>query len=235
MASICARRFCSHNNRGIKNLIVCGAGLMGSGIAEVAAQTNHKVLLVDQNAEALQKAFKRISSNLEKQSKKQDKVEPHLFVQSSLANIQTKEFDPSKESSPEINPDVDLIIEAIVENINTKHKLFEVLDSAAPENTIFASNTSSLPITEIFKHTSRQDRTGGLHYFNPVPRMKLLEVIRGDATSNSTFEKLCSFGNAMNKTIVKVGVSFFAAHYFGLLHGSLYSVKIPPASSSIDS
>jgi 3-hydroxyacyl-CoA dehydrogenase len=97
----------------------------------------------------------------------------------------------------------DLIIEAIVENIDTKRALFKALDAAAPKHTIFASNTSSLPISSIAVSTERQDRFGGLHFFNPVPQMKLVEVIRTPQTSQATFDALLDVTNRLGKVPVK--------------------------------
>jgi 3-hydroxyacyl-CoA dehydrogenase len=96
----------------------------------------------------------------------------------------------------------DLVIEAIVENVNAKHNLFSKLDKIAPSHALFASNTSSLSIEEIFKVVSRKDKVGGLHFFNPVPMMKLLEVIRTPQTSDETFKSLIEFGKSIGKTTV---------------------------------
>ena len=177
---------------------------MGSGIAQVAAQSGFNVLLVDQQKEILDKSHKRILQSVEKMAKKQDKVEPKEFVESVISRISTKQFNTANESSFDMKHETDLVIEAIVENMEAKHKLFEILDAESPENTIFATNTSSLPVGEIFQYVKRSDKVGGLHYFNPVPMMKLLEVIKADTTSDDTFHKLCSFGSEMNKTVVKV-------------------------------
>lgn len=105
-------------------------------------------------------------------------------------------------SPTEAVKDTDLVVEAIVEKIELKHKLFSALDEAAPEKTIFASNTSSLPISEIASCTKRKDRFGGLHFFNPVPIMKLLEVIRIPETSNQTYEAMMEWGKAMGKACI---------------------------------
>ena len=101
----------------------------------------------------------------------------------------------------------DLVIEAVVENIGVKHKLFTELDKIAPSHAIFTSNTSSLSIQEIAKPVVRKDRFGGLHFFNPVPVMKLLEVIRIPTTSDVTFNSLMEFGKAIGKTTVSCKVS----------------------------
>ena len=203
MTTLISRRFC-HQPSGIKNVAVFGGGLMGSGIAQVAAQSGFNVTLVDQQKKVLEDAQKRIRQSLEKVAKKQDKVEQSEFVDSIISRIDTEQFDANKSSTFAVRPETDLIIEAIVENMDAKHKLFSVLDASASEKTIFATNTSSLPVVEIFKHVKRQSLVGGLHYFNPVPMMKLLEVVKAESTSEETFEKLCNFGTEMNKTVVKV-------------------------------
>jgi len=176
---------------------------MGSGIAQVAAQMGHDVLLVDQNSQILEASEKRIIKSLERSAKKQSEIDAKAFVDSVMEKFTVKAFDAQTSTDFEVNEKTDLIIEAIVENIDAKHKLFHILDRCSPEKTIFATNTSSLPVNEVFKHTSRQDRVGGLHFFNPVPVMKLLEVVRAHHTSDATFDKLCDFGQRMNKSIVK--------------------------------
>ncbi|CAG2061742.1 unnamed protein product, partial [Timema podura] len=157
----------------IKNVTVIGGGLMGSGIAQVAAQTGHQVTLYEINQEALKKAKQGIMVSLQRVAKKTHKEQPEkaeMFVQETLDRLKTTlELEASVKEA-------DLVVEAIVENIEAKHKLFSSLDTIAPEHTIFASNTSSLSIGEIASVTKRKDRFGGLHFFNPVPVMKLLEV-----------------------------------------------------------
>jgi len=202
MSSICIKRFCHHAS-GIKHVSIFGSGLMGSGIAQVAAQSGFKVTLIDQNAQILDNAHKRILKSVEKVAKKQEKIDPKEFVENTISRISTKEVDASTATSVEVESSTDLIIEAIVENMQAKHNLFRLLDASAPAKTIFATNTSSLPVDEIFKHVKRSELIGGLHYFNPVPMMKLLEVVKGSTTSDDTFHKLCSFGSEMNKVVVK--------------------------------
>lgn len=118
------------------------------------------------------------------------------FVTHTLARI-TGMTNPS-----EAVQDTDLVIEAVIEKMELKHKLFSGLDAAAPEKTIFASNTSSLSIGEIASCTKRKDRFAGLHFFNPVPVMKLLEVVRIPETSDSTYESLMEWGKVMGKTCI---------------------------------
>nr|CAD7392348.1 unnamed protein product [Timema cristinae] len=165
----------------IKNVTVIGGGLMGSGIAQVAAQTGHQVTLYEINQEALKKAKQGIMVSLQRVAKKTHKEQPEkaeMFVHEALDRLKTTlDLEASVKEA-------DLVVEAIVENIEAKHKLFSSLDTIAPEHTIFASNTSSLSIGDIASVTKRKDRFGGLHFFNPVlpplfePAlvMKLLEV-----------------------------------------------------------
>ncbi|XP_063223510.1 hydroxyacyl-coenzyme A dehydrogenase, mitochondrial-like [Bacillus rossius redtenbacheri] len=183
----------------IKNVTVIGGGLMGSGIAQVAAQTGHQVVLCEVSDQALQKSRSSIQTSLQRVAKKQFKDKPaeaEKFVNDSLARLNTSlNVEESVKSA-------DLIIEAIVENLEAKHKLFSNLDAVAPSHTIFASNTSSLSIEEIASVTKRQDRFGGLHFFNPVPVMKLLEVVRIPQTSDDTYHRMMAWGAAMGKTTI---------------------------------
>lgn len=183
----------------IKTVTVIGSGLMGSGIAQVAAATNHKVTMVDQTDAILTKSLNAIEKSLEKVSKKKFKDDPEAgkqFVTDTLSRI-TISTDPAANIA-----ETDLLIEAIVENMRVKHNLFAELDKAAPSHTIFASNTSSLPIGEIASITKRKDRFGGLHFFNPVPLMKLVEVIRIPETTEETFDALYQFSKELGKVPV---------------------------------
>ncbi|XP_053552903.1 hydroxyacyl-coenzyme A dehydrogenase, mitochondrial [Bombina bombina] len=183
----------------IKHVTVIGGGLMGSGIAQVAAATGHTVVLVDQTDDLLKKSRKGIEESLKRVTKKLFADKPEAasqFVEKTLSNL-TVSTDPAA-----VVHSTDLVVEAIVENLNVKNELFKRLDKFAPEHTIFASNTSSLPITEIANCTTRQDRFGGLHFFNPVPLMKLVEVIKTPMTSQATFESLVDFSKALGKNPV---------------------------------
>ncbi|GFS55970.1 hydroxyacyl-coenzyme A dehydrogenase, mitochondrial [Trichonephila inaurata madagascariensis] len=186
-------------NLALKNVTVIGGGLMGSGIAQVAAQTGHNVTLVEVSEPLLNKATANIKKSLERVAKKKfnDKAqESEKFMKETLDRLKTttNPADSVKEA--------DLVIEAIVENMKLKHDLFKTLDQAAPKSTIFASNTSSLSITEIASVTNRKDRFGGLHFFNPVPVMKLLEVIRTSETSDDTYNKMMEFGKELGKQTI---------------------------------
>lgn len=163
---------------------------------QVAASTGHKVVLVDQTEDLLAKSKKGIEESLRKVAKKKFAENPQAgdeFVQKSLSNIST-----STDAAAVVHS-TDLVVEAIVENLKVKNELFQRLDKFAAEHTIFASNTSSLQITSIANATTRQDRFAGLHFFNPVPMMKLVEVIKIPMTSQKTFESLVDFSKALGK------------------------------------
>ncbi|KFM71838.1 Hydroxyacyl-coenzyme A dehydrogenase, mitochondrial, partial [Stegodyphus mimosarum] len=186
-------------NAAIKNVTVIGSGLMGSGIAQVAAQTGHNVILVDVSEPVLEKATESIKKSLQRVAKKTYAENPQdgeKFISETLKRLQTN-------TKPEDSvKNADIVIEAIVENISIKQDLFRSLDKAAPSSTLFASNTSSLSITDIASATQRKDRFGGLHFFNPVPVMKLLEVIRTTETSDDTYNKMMDFGKNLGKETI---------------------------------
>lgn len=184
---------------GINSVTIIGGGLMGAGIAQVAAQTGNKVHLVDLNPDVLKKSQGRIEQSIARVAKKQFKDDPSKadsFTKDSLARLTyTTDLHSAVKQS-------DLVVEAIVENLKVKQKLFADIDKVAPEHTIFASNTSSIPIGEIAQPTNRKDRFGGLHFFNPVPVMKLLEVIRIPETSDKTYDAINSWGKSLGKVTV---------------------------------
>lgn len=169
---------------------------MGSGIAQVAAATGHSVVLVDTSEDILKKSTKGIEGSLKRVVKKKFADKPEAgeeFVQKVLKNISTST------DAASVVQGTDLVVEAIVENLKVKQSLFSTLDKVAPEHTIFASNTSSLPIADIAVSTARLDRFGGIHFFNPVPMMKLVEVIQAPGTSQETFNALLDFSKALGK------------------------------------
>uniref|UniRef100_A0A1B6FJH3 3-hydroxyacyl-CoA dehydrogenase n=1 Tax=Cuerna arida TaxID=1464854 RepID=A0A1B6FJH3_9HEMI len=199
--STCVRRFSKSAafSAAINNVTVIGGGLMGSGIAQVAAQAGNKVTLVEVNDAALQKATSGIENSLKRVAKKIYKEKPaeaENFIKDITSRITyTKDLPSSVKQS-------DLVLEAIVEKMAVKHELFSKIDPIAPESTIFASNTSSLSIGEIASVTKRKDRFAGLHFFNPVPVMKLLEVIRIPETSDDTYTKLMEWGKQIGKVTI---------------------------------
>ncbi|AWP05487.1 putative hydroxyacyl-coenzyme A dehydrogenase mitochondrial-like isoform 2 [Scophthalmus maximus] len=165
----------------------------------VAASTGHSVTLVDTSDDILKKAVKGIEGSLKRVVKKKFADKPEAgeeFVQKVLQNVSTSTDAGSAAQG------ADLVLEAIVENLKIKQDLFSGLDKLAPAHTIFASNTSSLPISDIASSTNRLDRFGGLHFFNPVPMMKLVEVIGTSATSQETFDSLLNFSKMLGKTPV---------------------------------
>ncbi|XP_031548880.1 hydroxyacyl-coenzyme A dehydrogenase, mitochondrial-like [Actinia tenebrosa] len=189
----------SSNKAAINNVTVFGGGLMGAGIAQVAAVAKYQVTIVDQTNAILIKTLQSIERSLGRVTKKQYKDNPEdgkKFVGETLSRIKI-----SLDTTGSV-ADSDLVIEAIVENMKVKHKLFTALDEAAPSNTLFATNTSSLPVGDIAQVTARKDRFGGLHFFNPVPLMKLVEVIRIPETSNETFDALFQFSKSLGKVPV---------------------------------
>jgi len=187
-------------NAPIKHVTVIGGGLMGAGIAQVAAQTGHSVVLVDVNSEVLTKSQDYIQKSLARIAKKQYASKPEdgeKFVRDTMSRLSIE-----TEASKAVNG-THLVIEAVTENIQLKRKIFTALDKTAPSNVIFVSNTSSLSIKDIADVTQRADRFGGLHFFNPVPVMKLVEVVRTPQTSDATYQTLAEFGKALGKTTVE--------------------------------
>lgn len=184
----------------IKHVTVIGGGLMGAGIAQVAAQTGHNCAIVDVSPDVLKGSQDYIQKSLQRVVKKKyaDKPEEgEKFYSETLARLDFQ-TDANK-----VVGNTGLVIEAVTENMDLKKKIFGSLDKVAPSSTIFASNTSSLSITEIASSTTRKDRFGGLHFFNPVPVMKLVEVIRTKETSDATNKALIEFGTALGKTTVE--------------------------------
>ncbi len=162
----------------IKTIGVLGAGQMGNGIAHCFAQYGHDVILYDIAAEQLEKALATIRQNLERQAKKGGI--PEALVTETMGRIRsTREMADLAQ--------VDFAVEAVTENEQLKLEIFRKLDATVKEGTVLASNTSSIPITKIAAVTKRPDKVIGMHFMNPVPVMKLVEVICGHATSNETF------------------------------------------------
>ena len=169
---------------------VVGSGTMGNGIAHVFAQSNYKVLLVDLNQSILDNAMKTISSNLKRQVKKE------LITQSqmnhSIDNITTSTNMKSLRNAF-------IVIEAASEDEIIKTNIFKNLDTICEPQTILATNTSSISITKIANATSRKDKVIGMHFMNPVPIMKLIEVIKGKDTSEQTLETILKISKKLNK------------------------------------
>ena len=177
-------------------MTVVGGGTMGNGIAHVAAQHGKSVRLVDVSAAVLDEAIETISRNLDRQVKKE--IIDEAAKEATLARIETSgDLSAGAEG-------VDLVVEAVPERPELKYAIFETLDAAAGPDTILASNTSSISITEIAARTGRPEKVIGMHFMNPVPIMKLVEVIRGLATSDETTRATIALSEELGKTPVEV-------------------------------
>ncbi len=179
----------------IKQVAVIGSGTMGNGIAQVFAQSGFGVILIDLSEEHLNRAVSTITGSMERLVKKErmsaddkDAALSRLATSTSLAQAKTAE----------------VVVEAVTENLDVKSKIFGELESICGPETIFASNTSSLPITQLANTTSRADKFIGMHFMNPVPIMKLVEVIRGLATSQETYDLTAELSKRLGKTPVEV-------------------------------
>lgn len=180
----------------MKNIAVIGSGTMGNGIAHTFAQFGYQVNLIDINADALQKAIDTISKNLDRQVAKGTITASDK--ENTLKNLTTHTDLKSAVSN------VDLVVEAATENIELKLQIFKDLDSYAKPEAILASNTSSISITKIAAATNRGDKVIGMHFMNPVPIMKLVEVIRGYATSDITTNLVMELSKKLDKVPVEV-------------------------------
>lgn len=174
----------------MKKVAVLGAGIMGAGIAQVAAQGGYQVLLRDLQHSIVQDGLRTVEKNLDKaiarkkiESKQRDDILSRITTCTDLAEVH----------------DADLVIEAVVENMAVKKQIFAELDHLCQPHTLLATNTSSLSITEIASATRRQDKVLGMHFFNPVPVMKLVELVRGMETSHETIETARQFTRQIGK------------------------------------
>ncbi len=177
----------------VKKIVVVGAGTMGSGIAQTAAVSGFSVTMTDIDRKALERGQATIARSVEKLSQKgaisQEQKEAALKIATAL------DLEPARQA--------DLVIEAATENPELKLRLFSELDRLAPPHAILASNTSSISLTRIASATQRPEKVIGMHFFNPVPLMKLLEVIRALATSDETLQTAMEVGRAMGKVPVE--------------------------------
>ena len=180
----------------IQRIAVVGSGIMGNGIAQVAAQSGKSVRLLDVSPELLEQALATIGKNLDRQVKKERIDEAGKAAV--LANIET-----GNDLAAGVS-DVDLVVEAVPEKIELKADIFGTLDLAAPPHAILATNTSSISITQIGAFTNRPDKVIGMHFMNPVPVMKLVEVIRGLATDDETTAATVALADELGKTPVEV-------------------------------
>jgi 3-hydroxybutyryl-CoA dehydrogenase len=177
----------------IRNVGVIGCGLMGSGIAEVTARAGYSVVVREINQEFLDKGLARIEKSLngavergKLSAEERDATRGRLRGTISLDDF--------------VN--TDLVIEAATENLEIKRKTFAELDTICPPHTILTTNTSSIPVIQVATATSRPDRVMGTHFFNPVPVMRLLELVRALTTSDETLSALCAFGESLGKRMI---------------------------------
>lgn len=178
------------------NITVIGAGTMGNGIAHTFAQAGFKVNLADISQEALDKGLKTITTNLDRIIAKGNLTEDQK--NETLGNITT-----FTELSEAVNS-ADLVVEAATENLELKLKIFRQMDEFSPENCILATNTSSISITQIAAVTKRPEKVIGMHFMNPVPVMKLVEIIKGYSTSQETYDAVAEMSKTLGKTPVEV-------------------------------
>ena len=198
----------------MKNITVIGSGTMGNGIAHVFAQNGYNVSLVDINEAALKKAVDTISKNLDRQITKGALTEDQKA--STLANITT--FTKLEEGAGK----ADLVVEAATENMNIKLDIFRQLDQLAPAHCILASNTSSISITKIASVTKRPEKVIGMHFMNPVPVMKLVEVINGYKTDRAITSQIIE----LSKNIGKIPAYFLYVGSFGSAQNFLSMIPV---------
>ena len=177
----------------IKKVGVLGCGLMGSGIAQVTATAGYEVISLEAEQRFIDKGFAGIEKSLAKFAEKGKLKDTPETIRARLKGTLRKED----------LADCDLIIEAIIENLEEKKKMYAALDAMVKKEAIFASNTSSISITELMAATKRQDRFVGLHFFNPVPLMQLVEVVRTITTDPAVFEQAYAFAQSVGKTPVR--------------------------------
>ncbi len=180
----------------MKNISVIGAGTMGNGIAHVFAQNGYNVNLIDISQSSLEKALATITKNLDRMLKKEKITEGDK--KDTLGNITTL-TDLKKGVA-----NADLIVEAATENLDLKLKIFKQMDEFSPENAILATNTSSISITQIAGATNRPDKVIGMHFMNPVPVMKLVEIIRGYSTTDEVTNIIMETSKSLKKVPVEV-------------------------------
>lgn len=180
----------------MKNIAVIGAGTMGNGIAHTFAQSGFTVKLIDISEASLEKGMKTIATNLDRMVAKGTITEDDKHK--TIGNIIT--YTDMKDGVV----GVDLVVEAATENINLKLKIFEQLEELTESNVILATNTSSISITQIAAATKRADKVIGMHFMNPVPIMKLVEIIKGYSTSKETFDTIYNLSKTLGKTPTEV-------------------------------
>jgi 3-hydroxybutyryl-CoA dehydrogenase len=182
----------------IKKVGVLGCGLMGSGIAQVAAMSGFDVTVLEVEQKFLDKGFAGIEKSLAKFAERPVEKGGITAQQKDAARARLKGTTNMQDLA-----DCDIIVEAVIENVDEKKKIYSALDAIAKKDCIFASNTSSISITELLTATKRPERFIGLHFFNPVPLMKLVEVVRTIATADAVYETAYEFGKKLGKVPVR--------------------------------
>jgi 3-hydroxybutyryl-CoA dehydrogenase len=196
----------------IEHVTIIGVGTMGHGIAQVVAAAGASVHMNDVSTDAIDKGIAAVAANLDKGIEK-GKVTPEQRDAVVRRLVAAPDLDLAASGS-------DLVIEAAPESLDLKQRIFGRIDSAAPPHAILASNTSSLPITQLADSTNRPDKVIGMHFFNPVHIMKLLEIVRADHTADDTVETIVAFGQKMGKDpIVVRDAPGFASSRLGLVIG----------------
>jgi 3-hydroxybutyryl-CoA dehydrogenase len=177
------------------NVVVVGAGTMGSGIAYVSAASSHNVVIVEQDQKLLDSGMKRVEEYVQRGISR-----GHITKdQASIINTKLRGTVDFEDACKNAN----LVVEAVFEDPVVKEKVFATIDKFSPKDAILASNTSSISITRLARATHRPDRVLGLHFFNPVPTMKLVELIKGGQTSESTVKTARAFVESLGKTVVQ--------------------------------
>ncbi|RLF15241.1 MAG: 3-hydroxyacyl-CoA dehydrogenase [Thermoprotei archaeon] len=200
----------------VKVVAQIGAGRMGSGIAEVVARSGFQVVLMDISADALKFSINFIKESMSKLVAKGKITEKD--VEDTISRIKTTT------SLEEAAKDADIVIEAVPEDVDLKKKLFSDLDRLCPERTILASNTSAIMITDLASATKRPDKFVGLHFFNPVPIMRGVEVVKGALTSQETLDLAVEFCKKIGKVpiVVNDGPGFFTSRWFAAWAGEAF-------------
>jgi len=174
----------------VKKPFVVGAGIMGAGVGQLCAQKDYEVTVVDISDEIVEKARAKVSAGLSR------RVEKEKITQEDMDSVLSR---MNWATDLELARDSDFVVEAASENIDIKKEVFKTLDSVCPPETILATNTTALSVSEIASATSRPDKVIGMHFFNPAVIMKLVEIIRGDNTSNETIETAKKFAESLGK------------------------------------
>jgi 3-hydroxybutyryl-CoA dehydrogenase len=174
----------------VKKPFVVGAGIMGAGVGQLCAQQGYEVTVVDVSDEIVEKARAKVTAGLSR------RVEKGKIAQDDMDSVLSR---MSWATGLELAKDSDLVVEAVSENMDVKKEVFKTLDSVCSPETIFASNTTALSVSEIASSTSRPDKVVGMHFFNPAVIMKLVEIIRGDNTSDETIETAKKFAESLGK------------------------------------